>query len=122
MKKIALALGLSIAVAGCSTSPSTTSTPAVDTAPIVANPEVKVTRTVALKVPDMSCPFACWPKVKETLAAEPGVGTVALADQKDANAIDNPVVYVGVSDDFQSEHAIAALSEKGFKESTEEVK
>ena len=100
--------------AGCAPSASTSKQAAV-------NPNIQVTCTIALKVPDMHCPHACWPNVQDTLAAEPGVGTVKLAEQKDENSIDNPVVYVGVDDKFSAEHAIAALADKGFKES-EEVK
>jgi periplasmic mercuric ion binding protein len=104
--------------AGCAPTAST-SQPAPTA--VAVNPNVQVTRTIAFKVPDMHCPHACWPNVQETLAAEPGVGSVKLAEQKDENSIDNPVVYVDVDDKFDAEHAIAALANKGFKE-TEEVK
>ena len=83
------------------------------------NPDIKVTHTVALKVPDMHCPHACWPNVQETLAAEPGVGTLQLAAQQKEGVIDNPVVYVGADDKFDLQHAITALADKGFKDSVE---
>jgi hypothetical protein len=69
---------------------------------------------VSLEVPTMSCPFACWPHVKETLEGESGVTQVTLAPQKDANAIDNPVVYVAAGTDFNAEKAIADLAAAGF--------
>ncbi len=101
-------------LAGCA--PTATSKPET---PAAVNPNVQVTKTIAFKVPDMHCPHACWPSVQDTLAAEPGVGTVKLAEQKDEGSIDNPVVYIGVDDKFDAEHAIATLAEKGFKESVE---
>jgi copper chaperone CopZ len=104
-------------LAGCTPTASTsTSKPE---APATVNPDVQVTRTVALKVPNMHCPHGCWPSVEKTLASEPGVGSVKLAAQKEEGAIDNPVVYVGVDEKFDAEHAIAALAESGFKESVE---
>ncbi len=69
---------------------------------------------VSVEVPTMSCPFACWPKVKKTLEKQPGVGDVTLAPQKDADAIDKPVVIVEATDAFQAEAAFAALTEAGF--------
>jgi len=70
---------------------------------------------VALEVPEMHCPFACWPKVQDTLAAQPNVREVKLAPQKDANAIDNPVVFVSYRGDFSPESAFEALSDAGFE-------
>ena len=69
---------------------------------------------VSVEVPTMSCPFACWPKVKKTLERQPGVGDVILAPQKEADAIDKPVVIVEATDAFQAEAAFAALTEAGF--------
>ncbi|MFM7071374.1 MAG: heavy metal-associated domain-containing protein [Planctomycetota bacterium] len=69
---------------------------------------------VSVEVPTMSCPFACWPKVKKTLEKQAGVGDVTLAPQKEADAIDKPVVIVEATDAFQVEAAFAALTEAGF--------
>ena len=69
---------------------------------------------VSVEVPTMSCPFACWPKVKKTLERQPGVGDVILAPQKEADAIDKPVVIVEATDAFRAEAAFAALTEAGF--------
>ena len=78
-----LALSLSLVVAGCSNSgaPGTAASSSVDATPtVVKDPNVKYHR-VSLEVPTMSCPFACWPKVKKTLESQPGVGEVTLAPQ-----------------------------------------
>lgn len=104
------------ATAGCSTqtSVSSTMTAAPETTPAVTrDPNVKY-HQVSLKVPTMSCPFACWPKVKKTLESQPGVGEVTLAPQKESDTIDNPVVLVQASDSFQGTAAIDALSQAGF--------
>jgi copper chaperone CopZ len=77
------------------------------------DPNAKYQR-VSLEVPTMSCPFACWPKVKKTLEKQPGVGEVTLSPQKDKDAIDQPVVYVEATEAFQAEAAIAALTDAGF--------
>ncbi|MCA9155308.1 MAG: heavy-metal-associated domain-containing protein [Pirellulaceae bacterium] len=71
-------------------------------------------QTVALKVPSMHCPFACWPKVRDTLKEQGGVADVELAPQADPNAIDNPVVYVKLNGDFEQAQAFAALASAGF--------
>jgi hypothetical protein len=113
----ALTLFAALVVVGCST--QTASKP-VTTPVATVNSEVQVKHTIALKVPDMHCPHGCWPTVQESLAAERGVGTLKLADQANDAAIDNPIVYVGVNDEFSEEHAIAALAEKGFKAETVE--
>ncbi|MGN6134857.1 MAG: hypothetical protein ACTHOU_10170 [Aureliella sp.] len=68
-----------------------------------------------LKVPTMSCPHGCWPTVKETLAAQPGVESVELAKQSNADAIDNPVVHVKLNGKFDSKAAVAALAKAGFE-------
>lgn len=73
--------------------------------------------TLVVDVPEMHCPFACWPAVEKTLVEQPGVLDVELAPQKDEDAIDNPRVYVSVSEDFDSEKALAALASAGFADS-----
>ena len=73
---------------------------------------------VALTVPTMNCPFACWPKVKETLEHQPGVSAVTLATQGKENVIDNPTVYLSLSGEFSADESIAALTEAGFDGAT----
>ena len=51
------------------------------------------TRTVSLEVPTMECPVNSWPRVRDTLEAEPGVEFVLLAAQKQENEINNRVVH-----------------------------
>lgn len=76
----------------------------------------KFVSDTSLKVPTMTCPHGCWPTVKETLAAQPGVEAVELAKQSTADAIDNPVVHVKLNGKFDSKAAVAALEKAGFKD------
>ena len=62
----------------------------------------------------MMCPYSCWPKVKETLASQPGVEGVQLASQAKESEIDNPVVELKTTADFNVEAAIAALEKANF--------
>ncbi len=104
----------SFAAGGAPTTPVVDGESAADEAPRPPkDPNAKYHR-VSLEVPTMSCPFACWPKVKKTLEKQPGVGEVTLSPQKDKDAIDQPVVYVEATDAFQAEAAFAALTEAGF--------
>ncbi|MEZ6107607.1 MAG: heavy-metal-associated domain-containing protein [Pirellulaceae bacterium] len=83
MKSWMLIVGLLVATVGCSS--ESTSTTETSMTEIPAN-----ATHVSLKVPDMECPFACWPKVEKVLQEQPGVESVTLAPQEDENIIDNP--------------------------------
>lgn len=71
--------------------------------------------TLVLHVPDMHCPFACYPAVKETLESDPSVAGVDLVEQKEEGVIDNPSVVVTYGDGFDLDVAVAALAKRGFK-------
>lgn len=75
----------------------------------------KFVADTSLKVPTMSCPHGCWPTVKDTLAAQPGVEAVELAKQSSDDAIDNPVVYIKLNGKFNSKAAVDALAKAGFE-------
>ncbi len=91
--------------------PSSGTTSRVESTPSSEN----AVRLVSLEVPEMSCPFSCWPKVKETLEGQSGVDSVQLAKQADENAIDNPIVHVQLNGEFNTNLAIQALSKAGFE-------
>jgi copper chaperone CopZ len=135
MRKLAFSLAcLSILAAGCTppAAPTTPTTPAAkpaapaggsgttSQATPAASSEEKV-QLVAFRVPDMSCPHACWPKVKKSLESQGGVASVELAKQSDEDSIDNPVVYLHLNGNFDQNAAIAALDKAGFS-GTELVK
>ncbi|MEM9585813.1 MAG: heavy-metal-associated domain-containing protein [Planctomycetota bacterium] len=74
--------------------------------------------SVTLNVPEMHCPFACYPAVKETLEASDQVASVELAPQKEEGVIDNPQVIVKHRGNLNLEAALAALEASGFDNST----
>ena len=74
----------------------------------------KSTQLVSMKV-SMHCPHGCYPTVKETLEKEAGVEGVTLAQQKDPNVIDNPVVYIAINNSFDAAKAVEALKAEGFE-------
>jgi periplasmic mercuric ion binding protein len=67
------------------------------------------TTLVSLKVPNMDCPFGCWPAVRESLTAVDGVESVELAQQGGQDVIDNPVVMIKTGTDFDPSQLISAL-------------
>lgn len=116
MKNWMLVSGLLLASVGCNASVESTASAPAEGIPVA---EVPATAThVSIKVPDMECPFACWPKVEKILAAQPGVERVALSPQKDENIIDNPQVEVDLKPGFDLEAALAALDQGEFHNST----
>jgi periplasmic mercuric ion binding protein len=126
MRKFALSLiCLSALAVGCTPPAAPPATPAKSTpgtpagsgttsqvTPVESNQEK--TTLVALRVPTMSCPFSCWPSVKETLEGQGGVASVELAKQEADDVINNPVVYVRLAGAFDQKAAVAALDKAGF--------
>lgn len=88
--------------------------PKPDSSSTTSTDAVRFVATNSVKVPTMMCPYACWPKVKETLAAQPGVEGVQLAAQAKETEIDNPVVELKTTGEFNVEAAIAALEKINF--------
>ncbi len=80
-------------------------------------PEVR-TASLTMQVPEMHCPFACYPRVKENLEARENVVSVELAQQAKEGVIDNPQVIVTYHDEFDADGAIAKLEAEGFSGST----
>lgn len=73
--------------------------------------------TLVMRVPDMHCPFACYPAVKSTLEGTPAVESVELTEQKQEGAIDNPEIVIQYEAGFDVQAAIASLAKKGFAKS-----
>ncbi|TWU58802.1 hypothetical protein Poly51_15820 [Rubripirellula tenax] len=73
--------------------------------------------TLTLKVPEMMCPFSCYPRVKESLENTAAVNGVELAAQKVEGVIDNRQVIVSYDAGFNLADAIDALQKEGFTES-----
>ena len=106
---------------GCteSQSPVTENSSENTSTPVAATPVVYESgQTLTVNVPDMHCPFACYPKVKDTLNGQEGVESVELVKQEDEGTINDPRVIVKLKGEFDASNAIDALSKVGFSEAT----
>lgn len=77
-------------------------------------------QTVTVHVPDMHCMFVCYPKVKETLAAQEAIDadSIALVEQEDEGAINDPRIQVTLKSDMEDKSLLAALASVGFDKAT----
>lgn len=107
-------------------SASSTTTPASSEPAALADAEASRSEPIdeaslvsmKLNVPEMHCPFACYPSVKKNLEARKEVASVELVPQKEEGVIDNPQVIVKYQDGFDAKTAIALLETAGFSGST----
>ncbi len=88
-----------------------------DSAALSSGSEIRFVADKSLSVPDMQCPYSCYPAVKEALAAVPGVEGVQLAEQPAGTPegkIDVKVVELKLADGFDPNAAIAALKAANY--------
>lgn len=102
--------------AGSQVASSQPAEPTIDAEPVVTGEKSQL----VVHVPNMHCPFACYPAVKETLQDQQGVAGIELVEQKEEGVIDNPRVIVTVGENFDPTAALNALSQAGFSESNVE--
>ena len=96
---------------------TTDAEPADDDSAAVETPAIRFVADTKFEVPNMECPYSCYPKVKETLAALPGVESVQLAEQPEGTAegvIETKVVELKLNGDFDADAAVAALKQESF--------
>ena len=124
---LSVAVAVATTVAGCTNSDqqSTSDAPAAtegmtETATAADLAAFTAGDEVTLAVPEMHCPFACYPKVKETLEGLDGVSLVELVPQEEEGVINDRRVVVKFDGDVSQEVATTALAEAGFKGSTVE--
>ncbi len=89
-----------------------------DSADVAAGETIRFVANKSISVPDMMCPYSCWPNVQKTLAGMPGVEGVQLAEQPEGTQegeIKERVVELKVNDEFDTDAAIAALGKINFK-------
>jgi copper chaperone CopZ len=72
-------------------------------------------KLVSLKVEGMTCPSGCYPSVKSAIAKQKGVLDIELAPQKEADVIDNPIVFVKYKGKLDLESTLKAISRAGFE-------
>jgi copper chaperone CopZ len=77
--------------------------------------ETAETKLVSFKVEGMTCPSGCYPSVKSEIAKQKGVIGIELAPQKEADSIDNPVVFDKYKGDLDLDSTLKAISLAGFE-------
>lgn len=108
------AVGIVVAIGMMPASTETTMSEPTATTVASSNNVMAESGTLVLKVPDMHCPFACYPAVKSTLEKEQAVESVELTEQKEEGVLDRREVIVNYDAGFDVDAAIAALAQKGF--------
>ena len=73
------------------------------------------TKLVSFKVEGMTCPSGCYPSVKSAIAKQKGVVEIELAPQKEADVIDNPIVFVKYKGKLDLDSTLKAISRAGFE-------
>jgi copper chaperone CopZ len=73
---------------------------------------------LVLRVEDMHCEYACYPKVRETLEGLDQVVSVELDDQAEEGTLDNPQVLITYDPGFDLGAARSALAQRGFAKSS----
>ena len=121
-KKLRLACLIAIsastlAFSGCESScnqslPSSSSAGASATEEQEESSEEKL---VSFKVDGMTCPTGCYPTVKSAIAKQKNVLDVELAPQKEADVIDNPIVFVKYKGKLDLDSTLKAISRAGFE-------
>jgi mercuric ion binding protein len=91
------------------TAPEVAATPDtdVDTAPVTTAFDAGTEATLA--IPEMHCPFGCFPKAKDALEEVAGIASVELVPQKKEGAIDDRRVVVKFDGSVSADTALAAL-------------
>ncbi|TWT40174.1 hypothetical protein KOR42_49560 [Thalassoglobus neptunius] len=124
---LSVAVAVATTVAGCTNSDqqSTSEVPAAtegmtETATAADLAAFTAGDEVTLAVPEMHCPFACYPKVKETLEGLDGVSLVELVPQEEEGVINDRRIVVKFDGEVPQDVATTALAEAGFKGSTVE--
>ena len=121
MKRFAL-LATAALLAGCADSATDTVSTSGDTneAAAMVAPETDVDstpvavsfesgETVNLAIPEMHCPFGCFPKAKDALEEVNGVASVELVEQEEEGVINDRRVVVTFDGTVDGATAIAAL-------------
>ncbi|MBX3423077.1 MAG: heavy-metal-associated domain-containing protein [Pirellulaceae bacterium] len=86
--------------------------PAGDGASTGSTGSLRFVADTRLEVPEMMCPYGCYPAVEKTLAKVPGVVGVQLAEQPAGTPdgeLKERIVELKVNDDFDADSALQAL-------------
>lgn len=111
---------LGLVCTGCNSSCSQPLPGSSAPASVSQAPEAEVsgeTKLITFKVDGMTCPTGCYPVVKSAIAKQKGVVGIELAPQKEADAIDNPIVFVKYKGNLDLDATFKAISRVGFEAS-----
>lgn len=89
-----------------------TSTPTEDTSAVTVSYDAGESAT--LSIPEMHCPFGCFPKAEDALTEVDGIASIELVKQKEEGVIDDRRVVVTFDGTVDSQAAIAALDSAGL--------
>ncbi len=119
MKHFALLVSTALLIGCADNAVETTSAPETNAAnPKPDTPELDSTpvttafgagQSATLEIPEMHCPFGCFPKAKDALEEIDGVASVDLVDQKEEDVIDDRRVVVTFDGSVDGRTAISAL-------------
>ena len=109
------------ATAEASTETAAVSTPATDVESGAVMASFDSGDTANLAIPEMHCPFMCFPKAKETLEEIDGVASVELVEQEEEGVIDDRRVVVTFDGSVSADTALAALEAVEFPDSSFET-
>ena len=73
------------------------------------------TKLVSFKVEEMTSPSGCYTSVKEAIDKQKNIIGIKLAPQKEADSIDNPVVFVKYKGELDLDSTLKAISRAGFE-------
>jgi len=119
MKRFALLVS-TLLVAGCADTAIESGSGTSNLAPAKTQIDVPVLvsfeagETASLAVPEMHCPFGCYPSVKDTLEAIDGIAGVELVEQEEEGKINDRRVIVTFDGEVDSTVAVAALDDASF--------
>lgn len=108
------AVGIMVAIASRPASDADSAGPASADVSTISGQTMGEAGTLTLAVPEMSCSFSCFPRVKETLEGSEMVQSVELAPQKEEGVLDDRKVIVHYMPGFNVADALNKLGKEGF--------
>lgn len=111
------AVGIMVSIASRPASDSDTSRSTSADVSTTSGQTMAEAGTLTLAVPEMHCPFSCYPRVKETLEGSETVQSVELVPQKEEGVLDDRKVIVHYKPGFSVTDALNMLGKEGFTDS-----
>ena len=120
MKRFALLASVAMLIGCADTADTTISDKSTDApeaahatpeteAPAAVTVSYEAGDTATLAIPEMHCPFGCFPKAQDALQEVDGIASIELVKQKEEGVIDDRRVVVTFDGPVDGQAAIAAL-------------